>query len=90
MKKDIFAAGALVLSGCSYFVPQSSQTPQDHCGCTPLTASLGGKARETNEQLHFDTGVGADRCHVQFRVQGPIRLYQAQRQGDNQHCVQAD
>ncbi|CAI0742701.1 MliC family protein [Serratia ficaria] len=58
MKKVILAAGALALSGCSYFLPQSSQTLHYQCGTTPLTVSLDGKASEVSflmdgEQLHL-------------------------------------
>ncbi|SMB34620.1 putative lipoprotein [Serratia proteamaculans] len=43
MKKIIIAAGALALAGCSYVLPQSSQTLHYQCGTTPLTVSLDGK-----------------------------------------------
>ncbi|TFZ50936.1 hypothetical protein E5C26_11245 [Serratia proteamaculans] len=43
MKKIIIAAGALVLAGCSYVLPQNSQTLHYQCGTTPLTVSLDGK-----------------------------------------------
>ncbi|QUY50409.1 MliC family protein [Serratia plymuthica] len=43
MKKIIIAAGALTLAGCSYVLPQSSQTLHYQCGTTPLTVSLDGK-----------------------------------------------
>ncbi|MBI3310681.1 MAG: MliC family protein [Serratia liquefaciens] len=43
MKKIIIAAGALALAGCSYVLPQSSQTLHYQCGTTPLTATLDGK-----------------------------------------------
>ncbi|MEE4410084.1 MULTISPECIES: MliC family protein [unclassified Serratia (in: enterobacteria)] len=43
MKKIIIAAGALVLAGCSYVLPQSSQTLHYQCGTTPLTVALDGK-----------------------------------------------
>ncbi|AYO37894.1 Membrane-bound lysozyme inhibitor of C-type lysozyme precursor [Serratia liquefaciens] len=43
MKKIIIAAGALALAGCSYVLPQSSQTLHYQCGTTPLTVALDGK-----------------------------------------------
>ncbi|CAI1645940.1 MliC family protein [Serratia proteamaculans] len=43
MKKIIIAAGALALAGCSYVLPQNSQTLHYQCGTTPLTVSLDGK-----------------------------------------------
>ncbi|CAI1611288.1 Membrane-bound lysozyme inhibitor of C-type lysozyme precursor [Serratia quinivorans] len=43
MKKIIIAAGTLVLAGCSYVLPQNSQTLHYQCGTTPLTVSLDGK-----------------------------------------------
>ncbi|MDT3250683.1 MliC family protein [Serratia sp. root2] len=43
MKKIIIAAGALALAGCSYVLPQSSQTLHYQCGTMPLTVSLDGK-----------------------------------------------
>lgn len=58
MKKVIFVAGALALSGCSYILPQSSQTMHYQCGTTPLTVALDGKSSEVSllmdgEQLHL-------------------------------------
>lgn len=58
MKKVIFVAGALALSGCSYILPQSSQTMHYQCGTTPLTVGLDGNASEVSllmdgEQLHL-------------------------------------
>jgi Predicted periplasmic protein len=57
-EKVIFVAGALALSGCSYILPQSSQTMHYQCGTTPLTVALDGKASEVSllmdgEQLHL-------------------------------------
>ncbi|CAI0748474.1 MULTISPECIES: MliC family protein [Serratia] len=43
MKKIIIAAGALALAGCSYVLPQNSQTLHYQCGTTPLTVALDGK-----------------------------------------------
>lgn len=43
MKKIIIAAGVLALAGCSYVLPQKSQTLHYQCGTTPLTVSLDGK-----------------------------------------------
>ncbi|MBP1129583.1 MULTISPECIES: MliC family protein [Serratia] len=43
MKKVIISAGVLALAGCSYVLPQSSQTLHYQCGTTPLTVSLDGK-----------------------------------------------
>ncbi|CAI1655904.1 MliC family protein [Serratia proteamaculans] len=42
MKKIIIAAGVLALAGCSYVLPQNSQTLHYQCGTTPLTVSLDG------------------------------------------------
>ena len=42
MKKIIIAAGVLALVGCSYVLPQNSQTLHYQCGTTPLTVSLDG------------------------------------------------
>ncbi|CAI1894251.1 MliC family protein [Serratia plymuthica] len=48
MKKMITAAGALALAGCSYVLPQSSQTLHYQCGTTPLTVSVDGKESTAN------------------------------------------
>ncbi len=43
MKKMLIAAGLLLLAGCSYVIPQKSQTLHYQCGTTPLTVSLNGE-----------------------------------------------
>lgn len=72
MKKVIFVAGALALSGCSYILPQSSQTMHYQCGTTPLTVALDGKASEVSllmdgEPAASQAGAGADRRQIQRR-----------------------
>lgn len=43
MKKILIVAGFLFLTGCSYVIPQKSQTLHYQCGTTPLTVSLDGQ-----------------------------------------------
>ncbi|WP_431222532.1 MliC family protein [Serratia sp. L9] len=43
MNKMLIAAGILLLAGCSYVMPQKSQTLHYQCGTTPLTVSLNGE-----------------------------------------------
>ncbi|TQI80407.1 membrane-bound inhibitor of C-type lysozyme [Serratia fonticola] len=43
MKKMLIVAGFLLLTGCSYVMPQKSQTLHYQCGTTPLTVSLDGQ-----------------------------------------------
>ena len=62
MKKVILVTGALVLSACSYFLPQNNQTLYYQCGTTPLTAALDAKASEVSfllggELLHQKEGL---------------------------------
>ncbi|HEI8865171.1 MliC family protein [Serratia sp. AKBS12] len=42
MKKIMITGMALMLGGCSYFLPQKSQILHYQCGTTPLTVSLNG------------------------------------------------
>ncbi|MEX2939746.1 MliC family protein [Serratia fonticola] len=43
MKKIVMVAGVLALAGCSYVVPQKSETLHYQCGTTPLTVELNGE-----------------------------------------------
>lgn len=43
MNKIVMATGVLLLAGCSYVVPQKSETLHYQCGTTPLTVELNGE-----------------------------------------------
>ena len=43
MNKIAMVGGVLVLAGCSYVMPQQSETLHYQCGTTPLTVALNGE-----------------------------------------------
>lgn len=43
MNKIVMTTGVLLLAGCSYVVPQKSETLHYQCGTTPLTVELNGE-----------------------------------------------